>query len=332
VTEVVLKSWEFRRERQRSWAQLSALLDRVETKGLRSLTAEELMRLPGLHRAALSSLSVARTISLDRNVVEYLEALAQRAHFAVYGTKRHLREAAAEFFGRRLPATVRRLARHVAVAAAAMALGFVAGFALTADDAERYYSLVPEGLAGDRTPASTTEELRENLYRRESDAGSLGAFSAFLFTHNAKVGMLAFAVGFAAGVPTLLLLVVNGLTLGAFAALHHGRGLSVELWAWLLPHGGIELGAVVLCGAGGLVLAESLVFPGRHTRLAALAARGREAAVVFVGAVGLFLVAAGIEGVFRQTVQDVGVRYAVAALTTGGALAYFLFAGRERRP
>ena len=54
------------------------------------------MRLPGLHRAALSSLSVARAISLDRNVVEYLEMLATRAHFAVYGTKRHLREAVAD--------------------------------------------------------------------------------------------------------------------------------------------------------------------------------------------------------------------------------------------
>jgi uncharacterized membrane protein SpoIIM required for sporulation len=212
-----------------------------------------------------------------------------------------------------------------------MVLGAVVGFALTLADSERYWSFVPGELAQGRDPTASTEHLREGLVHRQTDAGDLAAFSTFLFTHNAKVGMLAFALGFAAGVPTILLLVTNGLVLGAFAALYHARGLSVELWAWLLPHGGIELGAVALCGGAGLVLAESLVFPGRHGRVANLGIRGREAAVVFVGATVLLLVAALVEGIFRQTVQDVGTRYAVAAATGGGALAYFALVGRGRR-
>jgi uncharacterized membrane protein SpoIIM required for sporulation len=326
--EVRLKSVEFRRERERSWRHLEAILSRVERSGVRSLSAEDLLRLPSLHRAALSSLSVARTISLDRNVVEYLESLASRAHFAVYGTKRPLREALADFFARRLPRALRRHAVHAAIAAGALGLGALAGHLLVQADPERYYSLVSADLAGGRDPGASTESLREALYSREHEAGELTFFSSYLFTHNARVGMLAFALGFAAGVPTLLLLAVNGLTLGAFSALYAGRGLAVEFWAWVLPHGVPELAAVVLCGAGGLVLAEALVFPGRHSRRTNLGLRGRDAAVLFVGAGLLLLVAALVEGVFRQTVHDVHARYAVALAGLAGGAAYASLVGR----
>jgi len=70
---------------------------------------------------------------------------------------------------------------------------------------------------------------------------------------------MAFALGFLAGIPTLILLLQNGLMLGAFAALYASRGLSWDLWGWLLPHGVTELLAVILCGAGGFMLAHAIV-------------------------------------------------------------------------
>jgi uncharacterized membrane protein SpoIIM required for sporulation len=161
-------------------------------------------------------------------------------------------------------------------------------------------------------------------------AKALATFASFLFTNNARIGMLAFALGFLAGLPVFLLLFVNGLTLGAFAALYHGRGLSLDFWGWILPHGITELGAVVLCGGAGLVLAQALVFPGRSTRLRNLAAGGRRAAVVVIGAVMLFFIAGLIEGIFRQTVQSVPVRYAVAAATLAWWTFYFGWVGRAR--
>jgi uncharacterized membrane protein SpoIIM required for sporulation len=144
------------------------------------------------------------------------------------------------------------------------------------------------------------------------------------------VSLLAFAVGFAGGVPSALLVFANGLVLGAFAALYHSRGLSVELWAWLLPHGVTELSAVVLCGGAGLALGQALVFPGRRDRRAALARRGREAAVLVVGAVAMLFIAALVEGIFRQRVHSVPVRYAVAAAFAVGWALYFSRAGRRR--
>jgi uncharacterized membrane protein SpoIIM required for sporulation len=326
-----LKSMEFRRERESSWHELEGLVEKVEKRGLHSLTEQDLSRLPVLYRAAVSSLSVARSISLDRNLLDYLEALCGRAYFAVYGTRRHVLELVREFVWWRFPQAVRGYAGFVLVSGGIVLLGALAGLALTLDDPERFYSFVGEQYAQGRDPSASTEELRETLYD-ESGVGPerLGAFASFLFSNNARIGMFSFALGFAAGLPVFVLLFTNGLLLGAFAALFHSRGLAVDFWGWVLPHGVTELLALVLCGAAGLVLGQSLLVPGRFTRLQNLARRGREAGVLVLGAVFMFFVAAVIEGWFRQLVHDLNVRWSVVGVTVVAWLAYFLYAGRGR--
>jgi len=325
------KSLEFRRGREPLWRELDELLGRVDRKGLASLSGGELARLPMLYRAALSSLSVARAISLDLNLLTYLESLCGRAYLCVYGGRRRFAHHLVDFAARRFPATVRAFRLHALVSAAFLLLGVAVAWTMTARDPERFYSFVDGGYAQGRTPTATTEELRETLYHGGDEGiDSLSSFATFLFTHNSRIGMLAFALGFLAGIPVFLLLFSNGLTLGAFAALFGGRGLGAELWAWLLPHGVTELAAVILCGAGGLVLAQALVFPGRHARLANLARRGPDAAVLVMGAVAMLLIAGLIEGIFRQRVQDVGIRLGVAAGTAVLWLGYFGLAGRRR--
>jgi uncharacterized membrane protein SpoIIM required for sporulation len=326
-----MKSVQFRREREESWGELERLLERAESDGLHSLAADELRRLPVLYRAALSSLSVARAISLDQNVLEYLQSLSARAYFAVYGAKRPFGEALREYFAERFPRAVRTHVRQVLLAALVMAAGIVTGRALMAANPDHFYALVSEGYAQGRGPASTTEDLRAVLYRRGDALVGLTAFATALFTHNARIGMLCASLGFAAGVPTLLLLFYNGLIVGAFAGLYEQRGLGPELWAWLLPHGITELLAVILCGAAGLVIGDSLLFPGRHARLVNLARQGAAAGQLVVGAVALFLVAGLIEGLFRQLVHDVAVRYATALTSAVFWLVYFTWAGREER-
>jgi uncharacterized membrane protein SpoIIM required for sporulation len=323
-----LKSAQFRREREGAWRELELLVTRVETKGLGDLTAAELNRLPVLYRGAASSLSVATAISLDKNLLDYLTALVSRAYVCVYGAKRRPQDAVAAFFRHDFPAVVRRYAGFIVLSLGLVALGVLAGYRMTAADPERYYSFVSDERAQGRNPAASTQELRDVLYSRGE--GHLSVFATFLFTHNSKVGMLCFALGFAAGVPVVFLLVYTGLELGAMAALYASRGLGPELWAWLLPHGVTEIGALCLCGAAGMVLGRAVVFPGRHTRLRNLALQGREVALLAMGAVVMFLVAGTIEGFFRQLVQDVAVRWSLAAATLVFWTWYFLIVGRKK--
>jgi uncharacterized membrane protein SpoIIM required for sporulation len=314
VTEPVLKSARFRAEREVAWRELERLIQAFEDGGVGRLTADELNRLPVLYRGVVSSLSVARAISLDHNLLAYLTALAGRAYLCVYGAKRGAFEALGHFFRRGFPALARRHAAVVAAAGALLLLGVLTGHRLTAADPERFYDFVDGALADQRDPGASTQELRDALYRGGvTSSGSLGAFSAFLATHNAKIGILCFALGAAAGAPVVWLLVTNGLSLGALAALYGSRGLGGEFWAWVLPHGVTELGALCLCGGAGLSLGGALLFPGRLTRMQALAVRGREAALLVLGALAMLAVAALIEGVFRQRVHDPFWRWSVAA-------------------
>jgi uncharacterized membrane protein SpoIIM required for sporulation len=324
-----VKSVAFRREREASWTELAALLDRVERQGLRALSAIELMRLPVLYRAVLSSLSVARAISLDQNVVEYLESLAQRAYFCVYAAKRHPARTIAQFVGDRFPRAVHTLARPVLLAGLLMLLGALGGRALTLADSDRFYAFVDEAYSQGRSPASSTDDLRAVLYKAEDRSEVLAVFATFLFTHNARVGMLCASLGFVAAIPTVLLIFQNGIVLGAFSALYEQRGMGFELWAWLLPHGITELLAVVLCGGAGLAMGEAVLFPGRHTRLRNLALCGKHAGAVVLGALLMFLLAGVVVGIYRQVVQDVAARYLLAATTAVFWAFYFGLAGRE---
>jgi uncharacterized membrane protein SpoIIM required for sporulation len=326
---VPLKSASFRAEREESWRELESLLSKMEKGGLHAIGARELARLPLLHRAALSSLSVARAISLDRNLLDYLESLCARAYLTVYGVRRHLLEALSDFFVRSFPRLVRAHWPHVALGFALLLGGCWAGFTLSRADPDRFYAFVGMYMSQGRGPTSSTESLRAALYSAEDAAKMLKTFAMFLFSNNAKVGITAFAIGFAGGVPTALLLFGTGLMLGAFAELYASRGLSFEFWAWVLPHGVTELTAVVLCGAAGMALGQALLFPGREERRAGLARRGREAAIVALGAVALFFVAALIEGIFRQLVHSVPIRYAVAGTSAVLLSAYLCFSGRR---
>jgi uncharacterized membrane protein SpoIIM required for sporulation len=328
-----LRSYRFRREREDSWHELEGLLDRVEIRGLRSLEVEQLYRLPVLYRAALSSLSVARAISLDKNVVDYLEALAARAYGFVYASQYSLLAKVRLFLWHRYPELVRAMRGWVVAAILVLVAGTLTGYLLTTDDPERFESFVSEEMASGRSPLSTREELLEVLHsNRAGRADALGAFASFLFTHNARIGLSCYVAGIAAGAPVALLVFINGLTLGAFAALYSMQGLGLEFWAWVLPHGVTELLAVCLCAAAGFKLGVSLVFPGRLSRLDSLARAGREAASVVVGTVVLFFMAALVEGFFRQLIHSETVRMLVASGTSVFWIWYFTSAGRASGP
>ncbi|HLQ36511.1 MAG TPA: stage II sporulation protein M, partial [Planctomycetota bacterium] len=287
----------FRREREAAWHELETMLRTIERAGARTLPEAALARLPVLYRAALSSLTVARATCLDLALLDYLEALTARAWLAVYGPQRSGRAVAWQFVAAGLPRAVRAAGPQLLVAAVALLLGHGVAQVLVAGDLSRYWYFVDEHLAGGRDPTATTAELRATLFDTDQHSSMLAAFAAFLFSNNAQVALLAFGLGLLAGVPVLLLMFSNGMTLGAMTALFHDRGLAVEWWSWILPHGLTEITAVVLAGGAGLLLTDALLFPGRCARLQALARRGRHAGTLVLGALTMLFLAGVLEGV-----------------------------------
>jgi len=323
MAELHLKSWRFRAEREADWRRLETLLAKAETGGAAKLKRDELLEIPILYRQALSSLSVARSISLDQSLTAYLESLCTRAYFIVYGARTRLPERLAAFFLRDWPAAIQALWRETLVSFVLSAVATVVAYVLVRRDADWFSSFVDPSLASGRDPTATTASLRDTLYHSGTASEGMSVFATFLFTHNAQVALFAFALGFLLCLPTAALMVMNGGMLGAFLALFASRGLGFEAGGWLMIHGTTELFAIVLAGAAGFSIGWAVCFPGELSRVDAAAAAGRRAATAMVGVVVMLFVAGILEGFGRQLIQVDYARYAIAVAMLLAWLAYF---------
>ena len=322
MSDRVMKSYRFREEREADWAELERIVKQAENKGVRGLTDADLADLPHLYRQAVSSLSVARNISLDQNVVAYLETLCARAYFFVYGTRARMSERIAQFFSRDWPAAVSAARGPTLLAFLCLFGGALLAFFLTLSDNEWYWTF--HSGWDSRNPNATYDELRATLYTEDRNiVDMLGAFAAQLFSHNSGIAIFAFALGFAFGIPTAVLLIYNGVYLGSFYAVFWQKGLAYELTGWLFIHGVTELFAIILAGAAGFMIGGAVAFPGRKSRMESMRESGEKAAMVIIGAVIMLFLAALLEGFGRQLINVDEVRYAIAGTTLIFWLGYF---------
>ena len=322
IEAAALRSDRFRQQREGDWKRLESIVTRMEAGRLRRLSDEDVLALPVLYRTVASSLSVARETSLDAATLAYLEGLVQRAWFLVYGPRVGLLGWFRRFLGGDWSRAVRAIWVDILIALAVMVAGFVVGWLLVASDPEWYFTLVPEQFADARVPGASRAVLHGTLFGN-TEQESLSAFSAFLFSNNAQVAILAFALGFAFGIPSLLLLVQNTATMGAMLWLYHGQGLTLDFAAWLSVHGTTELLAILLAGAAGLHIGRAIAFPGEQSVLASAAAAGQRASQVMAGVVLMLVVAAILEGFARQLIDDTFGRLAVGTSMLVLWTAYF---------
>lgn len=322
IAQAALRSDRFRLEREFDWKRLEAILLRMESGRLHKVPDDELLELPALYRTAASSLAIARETSLDAATLAYLEALVQRAWFQVYGPQTGFIAWMRRFLGGGWSAAVRSLWLDVCIALAVMVAGTIVGWLLVEQDEEWYYALVPTQFADTRVPGASREALQSALGGKE-DASGLSAFSASLFSNNAGVAILAFALGFAFGIPSLMLLVHNMALLGAMLWLFAQAGLGWDFAAWLSVHGTTELFAILLAGAAGLHIGRAMAFPGNRSVLASAAESGRRAAIVMLGVVFMLIAAALLESFARQLVVATELRFAIGGTMLLLWLSYF---------
>jgi len=327
IEAAALRSDRFRLEREGDWQRLEHIVTRLEKGSMRKVSDADLMALPVLYRTVASSLSIARETSLDAATLRYLEGLAQRAWFQVYGPRVSLGGWLKRFLGGEWSRAVRAIWPDLLIALAVMVAGTVAGWLLVAGDPEWYHAMVP-GAEG-RVPGASRETLAATLFGNQGKSG-LSFFAAYLFSNNAQVSILAFALGFAFGVPSLMLLVQNTASLGAMLWLFHSQGLLFDFAGWLSVHGTTELFAILLAGGAGLHIGRAMAFPGERSVVQAAGEAGRRAAQVMVGVVLMLVVAALLEGFARQLIDNTPGRFALGLFMLALWCAYFFAFGQDR--
>lgn len=306
-----------------TWDRLEALVKAANRRGgLSRLGRDELLSLGPLYRRVSSDLAYARTHTASADLVVHLNAVVGRAHALLYNASsggRALR-AVSDFYGFEFPTLLQRRAGYFLAAIAITAAGALFAYALVVAHPERIDLFVPEMLR------SSVDVWKSG----KVTAAPKAEMSGYLMTHNFQVGMLAASCGVAAMIPTVVLMFINGATLGALGALMTKYHRHATLWPGIVPHGVAELTAIFICGAAGLQLGAALLAPRRYSRGDAFRLAGSDAVRLVLGTIPLFIFAGIIEGMFSHLDISAAARYVFAAVT-GIAWYLYLFLPRTAR-
>lgn len=254
---MILDFEKFVAEEKVYWAELEAMIDRIEEDAALRLTLDQTRRLHYLYQRATAGLSKMEGLPSERETRRYLENLVARS----FGEIHENRQKAHRFvpwtwFFRSFPRTFRRYRKQFALAVIATILGGLFGAAAVAVDQDSKRILLPfSHLLGDPSERVAQEEQRE----ADELEGAKATFSSYLMTHNTKVAILCMAMGLTFGIGTVILLFYNGAILGAVALDYIRAGETAFLLGWLMPHGVIEIPAIVISGQVGLILAGVLL-------------------------------------------------------------------------
>ncbi|MCP4784606.1 MAG: stage II sporulation protein M [Fuerstiella sp.] len=306
------------------WDELASLIQRGR-KSIRRLSPNERERLDELYRRTTVHLARVTTQTRDQHLITYLNRLTAAAHSLIYLPPRHsIWRGAVRFMVEGFGRVIMRYWRLHLISAVLVIAGGMIGFFAASSDPLVAHALWPAADA--RQPGSTPEQLLSVLRSgRDDGGGQKFLFASFLFQHNFKVGLLAMATGVLASVPTVFLMVFNGMLMGVFVAIHYQAGIRGEMWAWILPHGVTEMGAIILCGGVGLMLGQAVVNPGIRSRRQQLLHAGREAAGVCLGVAGMLIAAAVIESYVRQSHWSTSMRLLFALGTAAFWTVYFTY-------
>ncbi|MGZ8781727.1 MAG: stage II sporulation protein M [Thermoanaerobaculia bacterium] len=312
----------FLADRRPVWDDLDALLNKAE--GV-ELSRAEMHALVGLYRRTCSDLNRARSYTANPDVLGHLNQLTGRAYRFIYRAA-HETPVWATFVKlvtREIPTAFRRERAAVLFAAAAFLAGAVFGSLAILVDPANGERLIPREFFSE-SPRERVAKIERNEERIDDVEKAL-VFGASLYTHNIKVAFLAFSLGALTILLGLVILFYNGVILGAVGTMYVLDDVSVFFFAWVGPHGALELPAIVFGGAAGLVVGRALLMPGDLSRGASLRRVLPSVWRMIIGA-SLTLVLAGlIEGSFSQFSAKTipyELKIAVALVLFAGLMAY----------
>lgn len=301
---------------QTSWLRLEELL-RVPRRSLTPAQVDELVQ---LYQRTSTHLSHARTQQADPALVARLTRLVATSAGLIYGTRARSAAGLARFFTHTFPAAVWHARRFVVVSAVLLLLPAVVVGAWLANSDEALETAGPEAV---RT--AYVEEDFEAYY----SSGPAGQFATQVTVNNIQVSILAFAAGALLCVVTAYILAFNGANVGVAAGMFAAAGEQPRFYGLILPHGALELSAVIVAGAAGLAIGWTIVSPGDRRRSVALAEEGRRAAAIVLGLLLAFIAAGIIEGFVTPSDLPTAARVTVGLAAATSFWAYIVVLGRR---
>jgi uncharacterized membrane protein SpoIIM required for sporulation len=314
------------------WQELEKLLDRLDAGDKPGYA--EARRLHYLYERTSADLARLSTFAAESDAGTYLSGLVGRAYAEIYETRRRkARFSPRRWFFREFPRTFRRHIGEFTLAVALTLAGSGFGAFALAIDIDAKHVLMPfPGLEGDPGERVHREETEPN----KNLSGHRSTFSAELMTHNMRVSFFTLALGITWGIGSVLMLFYNGVILGAVAFDYVRAGYTTFLLGWLMPHGVIEIPAILVAGQASFVLAGALFGRGDRRPRRERLRKATPAVVTLAGGTAVMLVWAGIVESFisqyHRPVLPYEAKIAFGAVELLLLVAFLGFSGRKDEP
>ncbi|MEI8108345.1 MAG: stage II sporulation protein M [Verrucomicrobiota bacterium] len=283
------------------WAELEKILDRLQSHSREPLPLEDAKRFHFLYQKVSADLGRITTFASEPALRSYLEALTARAYSEIHETRSsNTRFRPFHWFFREFPRVFRKHRHAFYLSLIITLIGCLFGGLATLLDPEAKSVILPEMFS----PLLSDPSERVAMEEKTSGGTSSGEHSVFaseLMVNNISVSIKALAFGMTYAFGTIILLFYNGVILGLVALDYIRAGQTIFLLGWLLPHGVIEIPAILIAGQGGLALGQTLIGRGDRTPLTTRLRTLGPDLTTLIGGVAVLLVWAGlIESFFSQ--------------------------------
>ena len=265
-------------------------------------------------------LGYAKTFYPESGVAKYLNGLALRFHQKIYTNKKEKSGRIWNFWQFELPYLFRQYHRPLLYS-----FLFFTAFTLFGALSAKYDESFLRLILGDGYVNMTNENIEKGdpfgVYKRQEP---VSMFLSIAF-NNIRVSFMAFVFGAFFSIGTVLLLMHNGLMMGAFEYYFFSKGLGFKSILVVFLHGTLEISAIVIAGCAGLIMGNSILFPKTYTRWHSIVAGGRDGMKIVVGLVPIFLTAAFLESfVTRYTNMPVFLSASIVILSMAFIIWYFI--------
>lgn len=299
----------FLKKNEKKWRQTESLLSGNSTIDPDTLA--------NLYLELNDDLAFAQTNYPGSNTTIYLNGLTSKIYQTLFKKKKGSLSAVVQFWRKELPLEFYYARKKLLIALIVFGVSSLIGVLSTA-----YDPTYPNVILGD----AYMEETLHNIERGDPLAIYKDSESTSMFfritVNNIRVSMLTFIAGILCSIGTYYLLFTNGVMLGTFQYFFYTKGLLATSFLTIWIHGTIEISSIIIAGAAGITLGNSLLYPGTHSRKRSLAEGAKRGVKIILGLIPLFIIAGFLESfVTRYTEWHWSVRLTIIL----GSLIFIIF-------
>lgn len=239
----------------------------------------------------VNDLGYAKTFYPHSKVTQYLNGLASRIYLGIYRNKKQETSRLWKFWKTDLPMTVHRHRKQLLYA-----FLIFTSFAIMAAISAAHDDSFIRGVLGNGYVEMTDDNIsRGDPFGVYKDKDSLNMFMRIAM-NNIRVSFIVFVAGFLLSIGTVWLLFKNGVMLGAFQYMFFAKGLGLQSVLVIWIHGTLEISAIIISGGAGLIVGNSILFPGSLKRVQSLRKGTKDGLKLMIGLIPVFIMAAFLEG------------------------------------